>query len=180
MKITNLVENRGHLANQFKGIGAEIGVEEGVYSEVICKNINVRKLYSIDAWKTYREYRDHTSRSKLDRFYRIAKIRMEPYNCDLIRKFSRDAVGDFMDESLDFVYIDANHAYKYVYEDMTVWSKKVKKGGIVAGHDYIKRKGQERFYGVVTAVNDFATNNKIEEVFVYRGDSPASWAYIKK
>jgi len=180
MKITNLDQDRGYLANQFKGIGAEIGVEEGVYSDTICKNQNVKKLYAIDAWKSYRQYRDHTRQEKLERFYRIAQIRLEPFNCDLVRKFSRDAVEDFMDESLDFVYIDANHSYKYVYEDMTVWSKKVKKGGIVAGHDYIKRKGQNHIYGVVSAVKDFAVNNKIEEIFVYRGDSPASWAYKKQ
>lgn len=180
MKIVNLDKNRGDLANQFKGIGAEIGVEEGVFSEMICKNQKVKKLYAIDAWKAYRDYRDHTRQSKLERFFRIAQIRLEPYNCDLVRKFSRDAVDDFMDESLDFVYIDANHAYKYVYEDLTVWSKKVKKGGIIAGHDFIKRKGQGQFYGVVMAVNDFVVNNQIEKLFIYRGDSPASWSFIKK
>ena len=47
-----------------------------------------------------------------------------------------DAVKDFADGSLDFVYIDGHHGFKYVAEDIWEWHKKVKKGGIVAGHDY--------------------------------------------
>jgi glycosyltransferase involved in cell wall biosynthesis len=47
------------------------------------------------------------------------------------------AVTDFADESLDFVYIDGNHQLKYVVEDIVEWTKKIKKGGIIAGHDYI-------------------------------------------
>ena len=55
-----------------------------------------------------------------------------------------DAVKDFADESLDFVYIDANHEFKYVTEDIFEWSKKVRKGGAIAGHDYFYAK-QRKF-----------------------------------
>ena len=47
-----------------------------------------------------------------------------------------EAAEDFKDESLDFVYIDANHEFRYIAEDLAEWTKKVRKGGIVAGHDY--------------------------------------------
>lgn len=47
-----------------------------------------------------------------------------------------DAVKDFEDESLDFVYIDGHHGFKYVTEDIFEWSKKIKKGGVISGHDY--------------------------------------------
>lgn len=47
-----------------------------------------------------------------------------------------EAVKDFDDESVDFVYIDGNHEFKYVAEDICEWSKKVKKGGVISGHDY--------------------------------------------
>jgi len=43
----------------------------------------------------------------------------------------------FQDNSLDFVYIDANHAYDYVVEDMEKWYPKVKNGGYLIGHDYL-------------------------------------------
>ena len=47
-----------------------------------------------------------------------------------------EALNDIPNESLDFVYIDGNHHFKYVAEDICGWSKKVRKGGIISGHDY--------------------------------------------
>jgi len=53
-----------------------------------------------------------------------------------------EAVEDFKDESLDFVYIDGHHGFRYVAEDLCEWTQKVKKGGIVSGHDYaLNKKG---------------------------------------
>ena len=53
-----------------------------------------------------------------------------------------DAIEDFEDESLDFVYIDGHHGFRYVAEDLVEWSQKVKKGGIISGHDYaLNKKG---------------------------------------
>jgi len=179
MKITSIQKNRNELAKLFKGIGAEIGVERGVFSQVIMTSGNVHKLYAVDCWQAYRGYRDHVGQQKLDSFYESTKKRMEPYNCWLVRKFSLDAAKDFEDESLDFVYIDANHDYENAYKDIEAWSKKVTKGGIVAGHDYIRRKNQDKFFSIVQAVNDFGEKYKIPEVFIYRGDKSPSWMYYK-
>jgi hypothetical protein len=55
----------------------------------------------------------------------------------MIRANSKSASEIFPDESLDFIYIDANHAYDFVVEDIKLWFPKLKKGGIFAGHDYI-------------------------------------------
>jgi hypothetical protein len=179
MQIISLNLTRNDLANRFTGIGAEIGVEQGVFSEMICQTGKVKKLYSIDAWKAYSGYRDHTRQKKLDLFYEISRDRLKPYNCELVRKFSQDAAQDFGNESLDFIYIDANHDYQHVYEDLTLWTPKVKKGGIISGHDYIRRKGQDRYYAVISAVNDFAAKNNTTELVIYRGDAPPNWTFIK-
>lgn len=179
MKIISLSQTRNDLAKLFTGIGAEIGVEQGVFSEIICQTPGVKKLYSIDAWRAYRGYRDHTRQTKLDRFYEITLRRLAAYNCEIIRKFSADAAANFVDESIDFVYIDANHDYNHVYEDLTLWSKKVKQGGIVSGHDYIRRKGQKLFYAVIQAVNNFVKAHTIEPLTIYRGDEVPSWMFIK-
>ena len=53
----------------------------------------------------------------------------------LIRDFTNKAHVHFKDNSLDFVFIDASHIYKYVAEDIDLWEPKVKKGGLVSGHD---------------------------------------------
>ncbi len=48
-----------------------------------------------------------------------------------------DALEDFEDNSLDFVYIDGDHNFKHISEDIYEWTKKVRSGGIVSGHDYL-------------------------------------------
>ncbi len=53
----------------------------------------------------------------------------------LYRGYTNDASKLVEDESLDFVFIDADHSFKGVDEDITHWMPKVKKGGYVIGHD---------------------------------------------
>ena len=57
-------------------------------------------------------------------------------NVTKIRKLSMAAVNDFEDESLDAIYIDGNHRYDSVCNDINKWMPKLKNGGIISGHDY--------------------------------------------
>ena len=59
---------------------------------------------------------------------------------------------DFEDNSIDAIYIDGNHSYEAVIEDIKNWSPKVKQGGLIIGDDYLT------FEGVKKAVNDFYSN----------------------
>ena len=52
------------------------------------------------------------------------------------RRDSVDAASWFPLDSIDVVYIDASHIYKNVKQDIHAWFPKVKRGGIIAGHDY--------------------------------------------
>jgi hypothetical protein len=47
-----------------------------------------------------------------------------------------DALKEYTDGSLDFVYIDGDHSFPYIAQDIYEWSKKVRVGGMVSGHDY--------------------------------------------
>lgn len=119
--------------------GAEIGVYKGEFSEIIAKS--GLKLYSVDPWRIYKDFNNPRGQARLDEQYENCKKLLSKYkNVEIIRKTSMEAVEDFEDESLDFVYIDANHDFRYVAEDLTEWTKKVKKGGIVSGHDYFYTK----------------------------------------
>ena len=117
-------------------VGAEIGVGGGVFSEMICQAIPGVKLYAIDAWKPYDKYTDFTSADYLERDCQMAQEKLSPFDVTIIRKFSMDAVKQFEDHSLDFIYIDANHEEPYISKDIREWSKKVRPGGMVSGHDY--------------------------------------------
>jgi len=145
--------------------GVELGVERGLYSEVLCKANPDLHLYSVDSWQHYEGYRDHVDQNKFDSFYAAAQERMGPYSCELVRKFGKDAAQDFRDASLDFVYIDANHSLPYVIEDIMTWLPKIKPGGIISGHDYRKTKNNFALH-VVQAVNAYTDAYKVRPWFV--------------
>lgn len=172
--------------------GAEVGVETGLYSEVLCKAIPNLELFSIDAWLAYGEYRDDIAQDKVDELYARAVKRLAPYNAKLIKGLSLDVVKTFEDESLDFVYIDANHTYEHVYADVTEWIKKVRRGGIIAGHDFIRKivkpGGKSQNNGIIDALIDYTKANKISPWFVLGRkkvipgevrDGARSWMIVK-
>lgn len=171
-------------------IGAEIGVLTGVYSEILCKGIPGLKLYGIDAWQIYMpDYRDYKEQVKLDDAYAKAIVRLKPYNVELIQAFSMDAVKTFLNNSLDFVYIDGNHEYPFVTQDIIYWSRKVRPGGIVAGHDYYETKAKSSRCHVIPAVQGYTRAYKIWPWFVigskgkYPGqvrDDSRSWMFVKE
>jgi hypothetical protein len=117
-------------------VGAEIGTSKGVFAEKFGKA--GLKLYCIDPWLDYPDYSrgDEKWQQDLNLQYNRTRELLEPYDCILIRKKSMAALSEFEDESLDFVYIDGNHEFMYVLNDIHEWSKKVKKGGCICGHDY--------------------------------------------
>lgn len=116
-------------------VGAEIGVKKGEFSEIICQA--GLKLYGIDPYLMYDDYVEPETQESLNQAMKKAAARLKNYDFIPIKKSSVDALQDFADESLDFVYIDGNHSFKFVTEDIFEWSKKVKKGGVISGHDYV-------------------------------------------
>lgn len=165
-------------------LGAEIGVAKGRFAKILCENIHGLKLYGIDTWKVYDGYteKDGTEQEIMNDIYADARKRLKPYNVQIVKDWSMKAVKRFADESLDFVYIDSNHSYEYVKEDIREWSKKVRKGGIVAGHDYINGHNGIPF-GVKQAVNEWTEENNIPYLFVLNKNSNTdqmpSWFYVK-
>ena len=134
--------DRGRLARLFGELGfregAEIGVEEGKYSELLCKRVPGLKLHCVDPWLAYKSYREHLDQPYIDKLYDNCVQRLTPYGCDIIRKTSVEAASDIPDGSLDFVYIDGNHRFEYLVADLAAWTPKVRPGGIVSGHDWIR------------------------------------------
>jgi len=147
--------DRSHLVKLYHDlgyrVGAEIGAGGGVFSEMICQTIPGVKLYAIDAWVPYDGYVDFQNEAYLEDDYKRTVEKLKPFDATIIRKFSMDAVKQFEDGSLDFVYIDANHEAPYVEDDIRAWSKKVRPGGMVSGHDYANMH-----QAVIEAVDKYA------------------------
>ena len=57
-------------------------------------------------------------------------------NYGKIKMKSEEVVDLFKDDFIDMIYIDGDHRYDYVINDIKLWLPKIKKGGIIAGHDY--------------------------------------------
>jgi len=160
--------------------GAEIGTYKGEFTTLLCEA--GLYVYAIDPWKVYSE---QLSQKRQDFLYGHAQRALNKFkNCTIIRKFSMDAVKDFKDESLDFVYIDGDHSFKAVACDIAEWAKKVRKGGAVSGHDYYHQASQF----VRPIVNAYVEAHKIKLLYIFgskklireRGDRHHSWLWIKE
>jgi hypothetical protein len=130
--------------NQDLRIGCEIGVCAGQNIKHILENcINITKMYGVDSYsKGSWDLEDFANIDEqwggLNGLYQEVKIMLSQFGdkVELIRKSSKDAVLDFEDESLDFIFIDAGHEFDDCYNDITIWYPKVKKNGFIIGHDF--------------------------------------------
>lgn len=73
----------------------------------------------------------------------------------IIQGLSVEVAQQIPPHSLDFVYLDADHSYKGVIEDLKAWIDKVRPGGAIGGHDYIDGHIPAGLFGVKSAVKDF-------------------------
>jgi hypothetical protein len=125
--------------NNLKGIGVEIGTFKGQFSKHILDNWS-GTLYMVDPWRELDDYIDSSNhKNHPDAYFETMKsIKGHEDRAFMIRALSNQAVSLFEDDSLDFIYIDGNHTYESVREDMELWYPKLKKGGLFAGHDYLR------------------------------------------
>lgn len=163
---------RNHLAELLSELefnkGAEIGVRRGRFSMLLCKNNPKLELYCVDPWDAY-DRRYNVERQ--NRIYAEAVKNLTPYNAKIIRKTSMDALEDFKDESLDFVFIDGNHEFDYVCPDIIFWSQKVKRCGIVMVHDYYNFG----WSGIVQAVDAYTRCHHIDPWYVTKELEPTAY-----
>lgn len=132
--------------------GVEIGVCRGKNIKYLLDNCpNIRKIYGIDPWEAYPAIDQETQ----DGNYIKAKQLLNSYQNEakaVILKMRSDlAARGFNDNSQDFVFIDGDHSYEAVLQDLRLWYPKVKKGGLFSGHDY---RPQDK--DVRKAVQEFA------------------------
>ena len=123
-------------------IAVEVGVERGRNALQMLKNHKGLKLYLIDPYVGKDVGTEEHMKEMLES--------IEPFKerAFFHRLSSVNGVGMFFDGLLDYVYIDGAHDYKSVTNDLNAWAPKVKKGGILSGHDWGEMQVRE-------AVTDF-------------------------
>lgn len=152
-------------------VGAEIGVKRGSFSKHILETMQEVKLYSIDAWQVYKHQK--TEKEMHDKNYEVTMLVLRKFGDRSViqKKPSLEAVETFADGSLDFVFIDGDHTFNAAVQDIIKWSSKVRKGGMVAVHDYTPmRRG-----GVIEAVDAYTKCNLIRDWYVIREALPTAF-----
>lgn len=137
---------------------AEVGVQEGVFSRTILETWP-GQLIMVDFWGHIPGYVDIANVSDQDQALIEAAARKVaqdfPSRAAVIKGLSVEAAQQIPPNSLDFVYLDADHSYKGVMEDLRAWATKVRPGGAIGGHDYIDGHIPAGVFGVKSAVKDF-------------------------
>jgi hypothetical protein len=139
------------LIKHFKNpVGIEIGVAEGYTTEHLLRNVEGLTLYGIDPYEDYVDWDGDTFIGKERELASLERLKGFYDSFELIKDTSDNAVFEFEDSSMNFVFIDGLHTYDQVLKDAENYWPKLVKGGILIGHDY------SRIQDVNRAANEFA------------------------
>ena len=136
-----MVETFGDGAH-FVEVGAWKGKSSSYMAvEIANSNKNI-KFDVVDTWRGSPEHQEggafESKEAIEDTLFDIFQNNMADakdfYNP--VKMGSLEAAETYLDESLDFVFIDASHEYEYVKQDILAWLPKIKRGGFIGGHDF--------------------------------------------
>lgn len=170
-----------YLKEVFKIIGVncdtiELGVLNGDFSQMILDNLKPDRLYLIDPFEiNEQKYEGGLSTAySTENDYHSVLTRFEDDERVVVNKsYSYDAVKGCK-RIFDFIYIDACHLYECVKQDLNDWFPKLKKGGLMCGHDYTDAYG----FGVIQAVDEFCKEHNFEMI-IYNNNG-SDWALKQK
>ena len=162
---------RNHMALVMRDMGyckgVEIGTRSGASAELWCSTIPNLRLVCIDPYLKS----NRISERRQNGYYEQALKNSEKYGFVLMRTRSLDAVNEFEDGSLDFVYVDGDHCFDGAVQDIIRWAPKVREGGLVLVHDYCTLG----MSGVMAAVNAYTHSHWIDPWYVTRDMEPTAF-----
>lgn len=134
-------------------VGIEIGSDVGETASFLLETRKDLFLYCVDPYEAYIDWNGNNLNDR-DNVLSQFLSKMQPYEqrYKLFKMRSDDAIAQFMDQSVDFVFIDGLHEYEQTLRDCENYWPMVKKGGLLCGHDY------KTIPGVNNAVNKFASD----------------------
>lgn len=144
----------------------EVGVRHGYYSKYILDNTPNTQVWCVDSWSAPDSAGHLAFAKKLLAPY----VGYPHYRCFIKQKSSLEAAKEMTDNWFHFIYIDADHTYQSVLDDMNAWWPKVQEGGVLAGHDY-----SPKWPGVIRAVQEFAKHHNVQVEIIPARDKEATW-----
>ena len=151
---------------------AEVGVARGKFAKRIKRRARPSRLVLVDAWANQDEnaYPDDTNNvddpvqdARYKAVRRHFRWRHPLSRVEVVRAFADDAARRFAGATFDIAYIDANHEYAAVLEDLHAWDATLKPGGLLMGHDFAHHAGAKT--GVVAAVRTFLAHRPDRHLF---------------
>ena len=170
------------MMNQRVGTIVEVGVRLAEFSVRMLTLWPGGKYILVDPWEhvaSRDEYFDSANVEDQESIYFRALAAIEPFGTvpAVMRMRSLDAAALLVDNTIDLVYIDALHHYQGVMSDMHAWWPKLRRGGILAGHDFLLDYKADTIFTVRPAVEEFA--RKMGLVLFRTYDGFATWYFVK-
>ena len=164
----------------------EVGTHQGAFAREILDTWVGRRFYCVDVWGDIPEYRDQeqtllhiggTGNREQDYLIYRSTLAVHKDRVTTLRMTSQKACNMFLDGSLDFVYVDANHLEEHTYQDLTSWWSKIKPHGILAGHDYdCSDPGFPWREHIQKAVHRFSLET-VQNVYLIEETNGSPWSY---
>ena len=180
MSISPILDRLQNYFNKNEIIALEIGARYGESSTLIIKNLNVKEYIIVDPYTSYDEYTqdgfNQIIKNNEDNIYNETKNNLLKIhnNVKFFRTFSNDinTLNQIENNSIDLIFIDGNHTYKYVLEDLENYFPKLKKNGIICGDDFFMRMDKNDILKTL--------NNDYNEPMVYEAVIDFCNKYDKK
>lgn len=174
---------------KLNGLAVEIGTHRGEFAEALLRTWpDGKMLYCIDPWSCPLGYEEQTQflwggaaegkprTEDMEEARRCLRSYKGRYS--LLQRLSMDAVKEFTEHSLDFVFVDGDHRYEHVLADLNHWWAKIKPGGILAGHDFVQPGESHSWAGEVQkAVLQFAWRHGQVDVQIIVEEHGLPWSY---
>lgn len=152
----------------------EIGVALGDFSEQIIKICKPSSFIAIDIFqihtqetiwgKSTKEIFNHGSH--LDYFTKRFQREINSEVVSILEGDSVVSLEKLPDHSVDIVYIDANHSYEAVSNELTIVKRKIKDTGYIILNDYtLVDPFMITPYGVIQATNEFMIEENWEMIY---------------
>jgi len=162
-------------AHGLTGEAAEIGCLHGGYSRQVLDKWKGYRYWMVDTWEQQSKdiYKERTDGTNYEQVWReCVQLAEQDNRVRMIKKLSVEAANDIENNTLDFVFIDANHAYQNVLEDTDAWWPKLKSGGVMGWDDYGDDTNYPHFIEVKRAVDRWCAERHLTFVVDRR---PAAW-----
>lgn len=167
------------------GTAVEVGTHRGEFANILLSKWKGRMLHCVDPWNVPKGYENQVytlpdkGPTREDDYRYCAQTLLKYHGRVLLhRALSKDACQEYGDNSMDFVYIDGDHNLQAVNADLRLWWHKVKKGGILAGHDWLCPGEKDGGWGRdIQAAVDMLMRRYDIDVYLIVEEKGLPWSY---